>query len=282
MRFENLLRATGALIVAAVMITGSGCNNAAPPTDTPPDVPPQSTMIIDFSDFTSGGNGGESTARVQQALPGANFTFAAINLAIWNTVVTVTLAVPVVAFVESFDHEPEQLDSGVWEWSYSFRINGVEHSAALQADVSNNGVDWTMLISKEGEYTDFEWFTGQSNLAGTAGTWTLNHPPGDDPENPGPFIFIEWNRDPSAETGDIKYTNITPDSPEFGGFIFYGVTGAAPFNAFYTIASAGDDRTIEIEFNTETIAGRVRDEIHFNDTEWHCWDEALQNADCPE
>lgn len=279
---SKMMRWGGALLVAAALVQAGGCGNATPEPAPPPDIPPQSTMVMNVGEFDSDAKiAGEPTARIQQPLPGTSFLYAGTNVVIWNTIIVVTLAVPVAAFAESFNHTPEQLDNGVWQWSYSYTFSGVEYSAKLQADVGNNGVDWFMLISKEGAYTDYEWFTGHSNLAGTEGAWTLNHAPGNDPANPEPFVFIEWERDAEGETAQIKYTNITPDAPENGGYIEYGVTDNATYDAFYTIASAGDDHTINVEVNLTTFAGRVRDEIHFNDTDWHCWDEDQQNADCP-
>lgn len=275
-------------LCAAVMLVagplGAGCNNALPPNDTPPDVPPQSTLVIEFEKFTSAGAklDGAATARIAQPIPGGNFLFAAGNLVVWSVAITVTLAIPVAAFAAAIDQDPQQLANGTWQWAYAFNVNGVQHSAKLQALADGGEIAWTMLISKDGDYTDYRWFTGESNLVGSAGTWTLNYPPGSTPEEPRPFLFIEWHRDASDETGDIKYTNITPDAPENGGYIFYGITGDAPYDAFYTIASAGDDRVIDIEFSTEDKVGRVRDPIHFNDAEWHCWDTELQNAACDE
>lgn len=279
MNTNQTLRTGSALLMVVALLQGAGCNNAAPPPGTPPEIPPSSTLVIDFNEFSESGGG---SARVVQPFPGPNYLFAAGNLLAWNVVITVTLVIPVAAFLESFKHEPVELADGTWEWAYSFSVNGVVHSAALQADPSPAGVDWTMLISKEGEYTDFVWFTGQSNWERTEGTWTLNYPPNHDPNGPVPFIHIDWQRAADDTTGDIRYTNVTPNAPENGGYIHYGITGEEPYNAFYTIASAGDDHTVEIEFNTVTIAGRVRDEIHFNDAEWHCWDAALQNSSCPE
>ncbi|HRX86500.1 MAG TPA: hypothetical protein P5572_15870 [Phycisphaerae bacterium] len=285
MSTPKILRVSSAtLIVAAglintALLNTAGCNSAAPPADTPPDVPPQSTMLMDFSALP--GTDAKATARVQQPFPGTTALYAGGNLVVWNTIITVTLAVPVAAFVASFNTDPVQLDDGRWQWSYSFMAAGDEFTAKLQADVSNNGVDWFMLVSRSGAYTDFEWFTGHSNLAGTTGAWTLNYPPGNDPENPRQFIFIEWSRDANGDTAQIKYTNVTENAPENGGYIEYGITDNTTYDAFYTIASAGDDHTIAIEFNTDTIAGRVRDEIHFNDADWHCWDTDFQNTECP-
>ena len=41
-----------------------------------------------------------------------------------------------------------------------------------------------------------------------------------------------------------------------------------------------DDITY-IEWNTTSAAGRVMDEVHYLDTDWHCWDAVLADVGCP-
>ncbi|MCB9851158.1 MAG: hypothetical protein H6817_10700 [Phycisphaerales bacterium] len=266
---------TGLVLSATVL---AGCNTTE--QEKAPDIPPESTMVMDFSDF---GNEGitVSNARVVQSVPGTNWAGSVITIGIWSAIVTVTLVVPVAAFLESFNHEPTELENGDWQWAYEYRVSGVLHSAALQADVKLSGVEWNMYISKEGEYTDYHWFSGQSNLAVTEGTWTLNYPPGVNADDPAPFIFIEWTRDPNTMTGDIKYTNITDGMSDSNGFIYSAITEDEPFDAYYTIYTDTNANTTGIEWNLTTKDGRVRDAQRFGDSDWHCWDEDLQNVECP-
>jgi len=39
---------------------------------------------------------------------------------------------------------------------------------------------------------------------------------------------------------------------------------------------------IDIKWNFEQYFGRVKDSIYFEDALWHCWDERLDDIDCPE
>ena len=280
MRHECLRIAflTSCVLLAGVLL-GSGCASSNPSADKAPEIPPVSTFVIDFGDFTDGASSksiGSIDPTTAQSIPGSNWSFAALNVAVWNTVISVTLAIPVAAFVESFNHEPVQHADGSWTWSYDVNVAGVVHSAALTARTSGGNVVWQMLLSKEGEYTDFEWFTGVSNLVGTVGTWTLHLNPG----NPTPFIQIAWQRSLTDDVAEIQYTNIVPDGPQNGGYIGFAVTEDA-FDASYDIYNAGADNLTSIEWSRTTRAGRVMDENNFGDTAWRCWDEELQNADCP-
>ena len=283
MKDSNGMRLVGiGTILAGTLPWTWSCTPVVPGPDdaAPPDIPPASTFVMDFSDFD-----GEEAPKLavdwadpatMQAGPGGNWTWAATNVGVWNLIVMVGLAVPVTAFLESFNHVPAQEADGSWVWSYEVNVGGVMHTAELHALAVAGDIEWDMFISKEGFYTDFNWFSGVSNLIGTEGTWTLNK----GPDDPGPLVGIDWHRNPANETGDIRYTNIVPDGPENGGYIFHGITIDPPFDAFYEIYNQGRDNLTEIEWNRTTKDGQIRDPWHFDDDDWHCWDAALQNLEC--
>lgn len=135
-----------------------------------------------------------------------------------------------------------------------------------------------MLLTKAGFYTDFEWFTGYSNLPATEGTWTLNQ----DPSDPDPFLFIEWSRNVEDGTAEVKYTNIIPNAPENGSYIHYGKTNDVTYNRFFNIFGKVENRLINVEWNYEQHFGRVKDPQHFGNESWYCWDEMLLDTQCPE
>ncbi len=252
----------------------SGCGDATVPEVEVPELPPQSSFIIDFSDFTESA---QATApmSVAGAPAGTYWTRSALVVGVWNLIITGTLAPPVAAFVASFNHQPVWSD-GAWNWSYDFIALGIQHSARLEARFITDGVRWDMYITREGSFTDFHWYTGVSHISGTSGTWSINR----DPDNPSPFIDIEWNREISGATYDITYTNVVTGTDEYGSFITYGVTGGTPFDAYYDLYGAQSQNLTEIEWNRTTKDGRTRDPAWFQDSEWRCWDTALNNTTC--
>jgi hypothetical protein len=257
--------------------------NAGGGSDTPPDIPPSSTFVMEFGDFSAEGGTGKTIDGVDptsaQLIPTSNWLWSAGQVTAWNLVQVVTLAIPVGAYGEAFNHVPTfDSDTGAWIWSYDFVAAGVTHSAALHATTAGGNIEWDMFISKDGEYTDVNWYSGLSNLVGTSGTWRLNR----DPQNVTPFIDIEWNRDPTTGAADIRYTNVVPDGPENGGYIFLEVLVDTENDRHYQIFNRGADNLIDIEWSAATKAGRVMDPAHFGDEAWHCWDGGLQNIDCVE
>lgn len=277
--FQRIQRrkAVAAVVGFAAGMMG-GCRNAPAPGVEAPEIPPASTFVIDFSDFEGDADGSKTIGLDPTAaqLGFDNWGFSALNVGVWNAILTVGLAVPVAAFYESFNHEPDLQPDGTWIWSYTFHVAGILHAAELHGRIVGNDVEWDMFISREGEYADFNWYSGVSTLTRTEGTWILNK----DPQDPVAFIDIEWRRDAETELGDIRYTNVEPGAAGAGGYIAYAVTGDETYDASYAIYNAESSDLIEIEWNRSTQAGRVHAPDHFGDDSWHCWDENLQNVDC--
>lgn len=205
-----------------------------------------------------------------------NFAFAGLNVLVWNSVLTVTMAVPVASFAEAFNHEAIFVGNNTFEWRYNFRAVGKIHTATLSAEVLNTDEDiaWTMTISQRNGFQDFVYYTGLTTKAGTA-NWTLNH----QPNNPESFLQIDYDKVSDAEFG-IKYTNIRPTHDNNGDFIEFNALPTGDMNRFYDIYDATDDNLINIEWNEPNGNGRVKNFNHFGDDVWHCWDTEQEDINC--
>ena len=266
------------LTAAAVFIFACSEEQPTEPEAVAPQIPPLSSFLMDFSDFPSEGKGSAGGSPAGAKLfTRDNYTWASVHVGVWSLLISVGLAVPTAAFVESFAHRPVQLPNGAWVWSYSLTVNGQEYSAELHGSIGNFGTQWQMYVTEHGVYENFLWYSGQADLFLTEGTWTLNK----HPEDPIPLLLIEWHRSIEDSTGDIRYTNIEPGGAENGGYIFHGTTPDTVYDAFYDIYNKGQDHLIEIEWNLTDKDGRIRDAVHFQDEDWHCWDPNRQDIDCP-
>jgi hypothetical protein len=261
----------------------------------PPQIPPQSTFVMDFNDFAQSttsyhlsqastillvSNSPERVPAVntQNALGDrSNWVFAALNVGFWNLAGFVGLAVPVTAFEESIRQTPVKQPDGSWIWTYSITVQGVTYTAELHGKYTDTGVSWDMYITKENEYTNYLWYYGESNSGSTQGYWVLK----DKPSNPNDLLRTDWHRDPANGTGDIKYTNIVPGDAENGGYISFTTTKGQDFDRSYTIYNKGKNETTYIEWNSTTKVGQVKDSTHFGDNNWHSWDSSLNNTTSP-
>ncbi len=225
MRFIKILPI---LLVLGVitLIVSCEADKTTDPQDQVPTIPPQSSMVINFNEFpdTLSGSVPENPFATKK-----NWAWAATNVQVWNSVLTLTLVVPVAAFSEAFNHQPVLQSDGSWLWQYEISVQEGNFIAKLYGKMVTEGIEWTMLLTKAGEFTDFEWFTGFSNLPATEGTWTLNK----EPNSPSPFLSIEWSRNTQDETANVKYILISPALPQDGSYIFYGKTNEVPLNRFY-------------------------------------------------
>jgi len=292
----NTLRLVFYCIVALSLLAFSinGCTGEKIDTSKPPQIPPESSFVMDFGDFTSSNgassNAGHMTQLASFVFAGvtshldttdaledrSNWGYAAFNVGFWNIAIFMGLAVPVTSFIESFNHTPVQQSDFSWVWTYNVSVGGDVYIAELHGKYIDNGVRWEMYISKQDEYSDFLWYYGESDLPATKGYWVLKN----NPSIPTDLIRIDWHRNLSNNTGDIKYTNIVPGGPENGGFISYVTTAAKSYDRSYEIFNKGKNQTTYIEWNSVTVIGHVRDTLHFGDNNWRCWNSQLINTEC--
>jgi hypothetical protein len=260
------------LLVAGVMQQGCKKDHGDKPS-----LPPSSGFVMNFSDIdsTKVPSSFFKTTGTDSAGDYTNYVYSAGNVFVWNVIISVGLAVPVASFLNSFHYEAEwDNQADAWLWNYDYAVAGTTYSAELQAKVTGDQVHWEMYVSKQAGFQNFLWYSGDSKLDNTQGTWTLY----DNPTSNKELLGIVWH---NSGTADITYTNIIPGGAENGGYISYGTTSDATYNAFYDIFNKGKNNHTNIEWNKTYMNGRVKDSLHFGDTNWHCWDVDYSNTTCP-
>jgi hypothetical protein len=264
------------LIVTAILCAGilsfSSCKKDEDPK-TAPVLPPESAFKMNFDDFATADDTLKSALQVDTY---SNWGYSFLNVSFWNTVLTVSLAVPVASYAEAFNHEAiYHPDEDNWTWSYNFSIGFVAYEAELTGAIEGTNVNWEMRITKQGEYADFLWYRGKSAIDQSGGYWILS----ENPANSNDLLRIDWKRY-SDGTADIKYTNIKPGANENGSYIWYGTT-IDELDRFYQIYHKPVNNHTKIEWSSTLKNGRVMDPLHFNDSAWHCWDLQLKDITCP-
>lgn len=272
LNFKNMkksIKIFGTLLMVAILTSAIVLTSCKKKKENPPAIPPQSTMLIDFSGF-------QQTSKSIDTTSNSNWGQAAFTVGAWNIVISITLAIPVAAFTESFNHEPVQQTDGSWQWTYSVYRGFKIYTAKLNGKVDGNNVTWKMYLTLDNSFTDFLWFTGTSDISATAGQWVLNM----SPQSPQPFLQIDWHRNTANNAADIKYLNVIPGGAENGGYIAYTLSTSTPYNATYDIYNKGQNNLTNIAWSTATKEGRIKNPASYSDSNWHCWDSALQNITC--
>ncbi len=262
----------GALIAIAAIL--SSCSDDTEAPGNPPELPPKASLSVNLGNFTQNEGG-----RVDQTTAKNNFSFAALNVGFWQTIVGATIVIPSVAFEAAFDHSFEYQESdGRWKSEYTFGQNGSMITAELFAENTGETVIWEMYLSQEGAFDRFLWFTGESRVDNTGGEWVLHA----SPENPREVLTIDWDR----VEGDAVYSLYTltdETSEKSGSYIEYGLSSESDFTHFYDVSitdTEEDDYDLNILFNQETKVGRVKSNTYFGDSDYRCWDETLEDVDC--
>ncbi|MEM0996566.1 MAG: hypothetical protein AAGN35_05790 [Bacteroidota bacterium] len=266
MKFTNSI-----LLALSLVFVLASCGRQS---DEPaPELPPEASFLMDFADFS---DGKMANGRLSDDSTYSNFGFAATNVLIWNVVIAVNAVVPVAAFGESFNHTPQwdrRLQRYVWE--YSVTVLGRQYDASLQGWIDGADSRWEMYISQQRGFQNFLWYSGRSAITRGNANWTLNR----DPNAPTPYIAIEYNAT-SFNDARIRYTNIIPGDAGNGGYIEYRIVDDPERDRAYTIYGPQENRMIEIEWSHFDLVGRVKDEIHFGDSDWRCWDAGYIDVDC--
>jgi hypothetical protein len=259
------------LALLSVSLIVTGCSKKDEPA---PDLPPQSSFIMDFTDFSNPGD----TAASRDINTYQNWGYSYTAVIVWQAVLSFGLAVPVASFGESFNHEAVyHPDEDNWTWSYNVVLNDIVYEAELTGYLQADSVVWEMRITKGNEYIDFLWYHGKSAIDRTGGYWILRENP--TAIVPNDLLRIDWNVYNDG-TADLTYTNIRPGGQENGSYIFYGTT-LENFDRFYHIYTKSLDNLTEIEWSSVNKDGHVKDQHHFGDDQWHCWDGSLLDVVCP-
>lgn len=239
--------------------------------DPKPVMPPEYSMTPNFDDFQAEENQRNQTIE--------NWFYSSVNVSVYSTLLTGSLAIPVSAFTATISEDPfYDTEAGVWTWESSFSANSNDFSIRLTADVVNGGVDWRGFISSSSNNVeDFVWFEGQSNVNGNSGNWTLF----ESPQNPSAWISTEWTRNEDQTVGTATFT-IEKEGESLGSYIAYGRDENSDYNRSVEISNTQSGDFIEIDWNSELKFGRVKSENQFGDTDFHCWDQDLQDVSCSE
>lgn len=247
----------------------------------PPDLPPEESMAIDFSNFDSGKS---DVIQLPKGVEDSNWSFVTDRANEWKYVTDNILAVPFTSYPLVSDHTPSYIEDKTWQWSFNFTVLSETYKARLTGQIRTSDVLWKMYIAKEGTggFSEFVWFEGSSKIDGTGGQWTYNH----SSLLQELVLQIDWTRT-GATMGTVKYTYVrtlndsrSPD-PFKSSYILYGKM-TVTYDSYYTIhyydGSGFSD--VNVEWNSTSRIGHVKCPAFFADSNWHCWDANYGNIKC--
>jgi hypothetical protein len=266
------------LMALAAFFMLQSCEKEPQPQGDAPKLPGVEMFVMPFDDVQEVDDevGGDEVAPRSYD----HFGYAVANVVVWNTAIKLHLSIPVLAFHESFNHQPVYQGGGTWLWAYSVSNDQGTFNAKLYGELlpATEEVKWDMYISKVNGFTDVHWYTGITAWDESYANWTLNQ----NPLNPTPFIEANFVRDNGKNTASMTYTNVIPNDPGNGSYIEYrkGEIPSTVLDRAYDVFRAEADNLLEIQWNSVDKHGRVKDEEKFGDTDWRCWGTDFKDTDC--
>jgi hypothetical protein len=234
-----------------------------------PELTPASSFSMEFSDFSD-------TKSVN--LLKKNWLYSSVNVTFFSLIATENMAVPTLAFTESFNHIPTYIGDMTWQWSYNVPFIGATYTAKLNGITqSNKKVKWEMYIDKVGTggFSNFLWFEGTTTDS-TSASWIVY----ETPATPTPAINIEWISNTDYSEYTLKYTFVTSKIDNTNSYVEFGTSPKNTFDRYYTIYLNKEKATINIEWDSVNKDGRVKSPVYFTDESWHCWNKSLQDSWC--
>ena len=241
-----------------------------------PTLPPVSMFAIPTQAFGLVGDKESSSTRNSKS----NWLHAGLNVLVWNSVVFVNTAIPIAAFGHAFEYEADYIGNKTFEWKYEYQTEPAQGSKKY--DVSLTGqyisnqeeVAWTMTVTAQGTTNSFVWYEGIVDVDNSEGVFTVNK----NPQNPEPYMEISYKTEPAKSNATIRFSNVTANDPGVGDYIEWRAQNDEEFDRAYDVFT--NDNLLEIQGIEGLKTGRVKDSNHFNDADWHCWDESHTNMDC--
>ncbi len=237
-----------------------------------PALPPSSSMSPDFD-----GLGEDDSSEGGRVHLVRNWIYAATSVNVYSGILSGALAVPVTAFKLAIDQEATfDTENRLWVWEYEISVTGEgAYSIKLTADVDGSNVTWTGYVSKNGGFSNFVWFTGESDTEANEGSWTLY----ESPENPEAWLSSEWSKSEVEGIADVVFT-VEKEGDGFGSTISYTASTDAELNRSVLIVDTNASNTIDVQWNKEEGFGKIKSEVFFEDSVYHCWDETRNDTDC--
>jgi len=228
---------------------------------------PTETLRTTNTDTTAASNAGNTYW---------NWLHAGVNLAVWSTVAYVNIAPPTAAFQRAFYEQPTYTGNNTFQWEYRYDAdNNKKYDIVLTGKYISNQqeVEWELIGSEIGGFSNFKWFTGTTAVNFNYGTYTLNK----NPFNPKAYLELEYNNTDPAQAS-LRFTDIEPGQGN-GNYIEYRNNLNDYLNKEFDLR-INQNNLLEIKWNDAAHDGRVRHSSHFNDNDWHCWDTDQLDIQC--
>ncbi len=270
---SSALRRALTLVLLAGLTACDGDSTSPSDPGSPPELPPLTSMSVDFSLFGTPGPG-QSQPSAEANLTSLNFTNAAIRVLAAQVATVVTLAVPVATFAAAANSTPTFEDDDRWHWRFTTVQGGHTYTAHLSGAVQGAMVSWDMRITSPTHtppLDEFVWYGGEGHRDRTSGTWTFYDP--STPSTPTAVLRIDWTHASATEHG---WEATALSGTAVGDVFTASVDGDARMITYF---DASEQTSMEIYWNASDGSGYLI-APNYNGGVKACWDATQQDVAC--
>lgn len=250
------------LILIIITFIFLGCSEVDDNSQEVPVLPSEKSFIIKLDFFEP-----------ENKITKGNWNNALISVEDWNIFNNWDIYIPIEAYKEAFNHQPEFQSGQTWLWEYDFLNN---YKAKLYGTYEYGIIIWDMRISLENNFDDFAWFTGWSDIDNSKGEWIIK----DNFETKQDLLTIIWERNFKDETFETKYLKNKIEESGSKSYITRRIINNPTYDTELEIFEAIELNNTYINYNELDGNGRIKGIHLYNDSEWHCWDKDKSDSYC--
>ncbi len=251
------------IIIVFIFFLFDACT---PKEKIPPAIPSIESLSFDFSYFE------------QNVVEESYYAFAAERIFTWKELLQDSINIHNTTLSETSYNDFIFQKDETWLMDFVFNITDINYTAKFFGIIEPDTVLFNAFLAFNTDTLLF--LEGKFYDDTKAGQWILNKPGFDeDTVYTGiKFMTVDWSLD-SLDQTEIKFTDNQTGLSNLN-YILYKDSVDTKYNSYVNVYEPGSDNHSIIEWNQTTKAGRIKDPLHFNDENWHCWDESYQNIDC--
>ena len=269
---RNKLQLALLTLLGAAFMVLSCSDDPSSVQEQPPELPPASSMEMDFSTFESQKAKSQSEVKTIE-----NFSRAVGAALVMKTVVDVNLIIPRALLTAAANADAELNEDGEWEWEYTRTVDGNDYGVRLVAtSVAEDSLNWDCYVTNTQLGVENRlFFSGTTGEEGTNGTWTYFSLRS--PETEQEVSQLDWAVNGEDDV-ELRLEVLTDRNGYAGDYIEYTFDGTLKTATYY---DESDDETTEIQINIQTNVGYFISP-DYNNGQQACWDEDFQDIACSE
>lgn len=253
------------IIIVFIFFLFDACE---PKEKIPPVIPSVESLNFDFSYFE------------ENNTTGTYYSYAAEQISAWKALLTDSIDIQNSSLKETSYNDFIFQKDETWLMNFDFIVENIKFTANFFGIIEHDTTLFKTFLYSDAADTTLVFLDGKFYDDSKTGHWILNKPGFDEDTvfTEIKFMSVDWYVD-SLDQKEIKFTDNQIGLSNLN-YILYKDSTDGQFNAYVNIYVSGNDNYSIIEWNKSTKEGRVKDFLHFNDENWHCWDNNYLNIDC--